>query len=174
MNVNYSTYTGNTVEFKMTAEDAAGNVIESEILTANVDSDDPEVFINSITSESPDNSIMRGIISFNISASDATSAISSVVLKLEIVNQTIIASAVKTGNYYLYLFNSTAYTESLNEISLSVTATDIPGNKKTISRILNEDNTHPQNIGFTGEIFTGILVITIFGIILWQVKKKKI
>ena len=174
MNVNYSTYVNNTVEFKLTAEDVAGNVIESEILTANVDSDDPEVFFNSITSESPDNSSMRGNISFNISASDMTSAISSIVLKFEIRNQTVVASAVKMGNYYIYSFNSTAYIESLAEISVSVIATDIPGNNNSIFRILNVDNTPPpQNIGFTGEIFTGIAVITILGVILWQVKKRK-
>ncbi|KKM74115.1 hypothetical protein LCGC14_1403620 [marine sediment metagenome] len=175
MNINYSPYTGNTVEFKIVAEDAAGNVNESEILTLNVDSDDPEVFFNSITSESPDNSRMRGIISFNISASDLTSAISSVILKFEIGNQTIVASAVKIGNYYLYSFNSTAYIENLTEISVSVIATDIPGNDNIISRILNVGNTPPpQNIGFTGEIFTGIIVITILGVILWQIKKRKI
>ena len=173
INVDFTAYSNNTVEFKMVAEDAAGNIIESEILTVNADSDNPELSINSIISESPDNSSMRGIISFNISSSDVTSAIFSVVLKFEIENQTILESAVKFGNYYLSSFNSREYFEGLGEILVTIIATDIPGNNESISRILNVDNTPPQNIGFTGDIFIGISVLTILGVILWQVKKKK-
>ncbi len=116
---------------------------------------------------------MRGIISFNISALDITTAISSVVLRFEIENQTIVESAVKSGNYYLFAFNSRAYFIGIAEISVSINATDTPGNNNSISRILNVDNTIPPNIGFTGDIFTGIAVITILGLIIWQVKKRK-
>ena len=174
LEVNYPTYTGSTVEFKMKAEDRAGNIIESEILTVNVDSDKPNLSFNSITSDSLDNFSMSGIITFNISVSDGTSGISSVVLKFEMGNQTFVFSAVKTGNCYLFSFDSMTYVETLASISVSVIATDIPGNNNSISMLIAVDNTNPQNIGFTGEILTGIGVMTILGVILWQVKNKKI